>query len=209
VSRRLCALALVSALIAAGPASGAVIRRVLVISPSAEDARIALLREAINFWRDTFVDLGLPVPLVIGGILVKPASARALENFAWQISRLAGHLPDGAGPSPPPELLALDADVVVLLSEQPLMAFARPLPEPGRYLVAIARGRDSEQGSGTDRNVLAHELGHVLGLSHGSDSKTLMCEPCRSAARGEDATFRPLTDADRARLIELFGSKVP
>jgi hypothetical protein len=198
-------LALLSALATAAPTSAA--WRVQVVSFAAEDPRIAQVRDAIDFWRNTFAELGLPEPLVEGGVLVQPAGGRALENFAWQISRLAGRLPDDAsdGPSPPPELLALDGEVVVLLSGQPLLPFTRPLPEPGRYLVAIAGARELATHSGPDRNVVAHELGHALGLRHGNDPTALMCEPCPNADGGLDAPFRPLTAADRARLVELYG----
>jgi hypothetical protein len=201
------ALVITSAFGIATPAAAA--GRVLVLSPADEDARIVRVREAVAYWKDVFAELGLEPPFVDAGVAIYPAGARAIENFAWQISRLAGRLPDDAEKPPPPrELLAIDADVVVLLSTQPLLPFARPLGEPGRYLVAIPRALHSDD-SGADSNVIAHELGHVLGLRHGADPGALMCEPCLTTEKNDEKKFRPISTADRARLIELHGSSVP
>jgi hypothetical protein len=203
-------LAGLAALGAASPALPA--RRVLVVTRGADDARIEVVREAIAFWRDTFAELDLEPPLVEAGVVVAPPGVRALENFAWQTSRAAGRLPEGAsGPPVPPELAALDGDVVVLLSSQHLLPFARPLsPDSARYLVAIPAAREpappaaATAGAGVARNIVAHELGHSLGLRHGDDPTSLMCEPCSTAAAEGDRAFRPLTTADRARLVELY-----
>ena len=141
--------------------------------------------------------------------MVAPPGTRAIENFAWQISRAAGPLTvDAAGPPPPPELVALDGDVVVLLSSQPLLSFARPLgPATDRYLVAVAAARDPSQPAGYIRDVVAHELGHTLGLQHGDDPASLMGEPCPTHTPSGARAVRTLGAADRARLIELYGSR--
>ena len=54
--------------------------------------------------------------------------------------------------------------------------------------------------------VVAHELGHVLGLEHNAESHTLMCGPCQPLTAEPDETgFLPLTESDRTRLLELYG----
>lgn len=198
------ALLAVTVVAAAGAAPA---RRVLILSPSADDARVELVRESIAFWRDTFAELGLTSPLVEAGVVVALPQVRAIENFAWQISRAAGRLPPGTeGPPPPPELLVLRGDIVVLLSQNGLMPFAWPLPRSERFLVAISRTESPDRVDRGLRNVIAHELGHTVGLSHGDDPGSLMCEPCRTATRTQRTSFAPLTDDDRAHLLELYGS---
>ncbi|MBK7831714.1 MAG: matrixin family metalloprotease [Gemmatimonadetes bacterium] len=60
----------------------------------------------------------------------------------------------------------------------------------------------------TVRNVIAHELGHVLGLEHNGDATTLMCgrpASCRPVdfASG-NARFFPLTAEDERRLTRRW-----
>jgi hypothetical protein len=76
-------------------------------------------------------------------------------------------------------------------------------------LIALRRG-DAPPLSlpNVARNVAAHELGHVLGLSRKSDDKKLMCgrpAPCRPAKyRSNTTQFFPVTDDDRRDLIRRF-----
>ena len=107
------------------------------------------------------------------------------RNYAHQLSQLAGRLHSSdPGPAPPPALVGLDAEVVVLLSAQNLMPFAWPYGDDLRYFVAVPSGDERED---VTRNVIAHELGHVLGLKHIREPGVLMCQPCdTSSARSRD-----------------------
>ena len=201
---------LLVALAADAPAAGQGLeRRLVVVVPEAGDPRVAHTRAAVAFWNRTLADLGLDIRLREAALVVDSPDMRAIETFARFVSQRGGRIPRGRdGPQPPPALTALGGDVVVLLSRQPLMPFAWPLIGSPDHLVAIRTPRPRRAGDDTVlRNVIAHELGHTLGLRHNRGGASLMCGPCSSlAAEDSPGGWLPLTPRDRARLRALHGS---
>jgi Matrixin len=167
----------------------------IVILSAQDDFRIPAIRESVGFWNAEFAQLGSPFRL--GAMTHSLRSIAASDLLALKAGTLLPPLVNS--------MREANGDVIVVLSDDAgFDPFAWPWPALRKVLVAIPSLRKYPFSS-IARNVVAHELGHAVGLAHNDDATSLMCggtAQCHS--RFPNDGFAPLTSADKIKLLEMY-----
>jgi hypothetical protein len=182
-------------------------RSVVIFTSDGRDRRIDAVRQAVASWNRTLSNLSLKPAFLEPQVIVSPRVSRTLQTYATRISKDGWKpdreiSPDAPGLVPPSDVTTLSGDLIVLLSTQPILSFSWPIGGAARYFIAIRSDRIPPlEAPNAARNVIAHELGHTLGLVHNADPAMLMCGSCdMSGSKTANADGLPLTASDRARL---------
>lgn len=175
----------------------------ITISAQEGDPRIQLAEEAVNFWNKQLAAIGTAFRLGRVTRTTETLPSGFLSNLS------AAVLDRHSLPKFPESVRRMEGDLIIIMSDGDFVSFSTGFRPGGKVVVGI---RSDQQYPLTlpnvARNVIAHEMGHAIGLGHNNDPTKLMCgrpAPCRpDAFRSSEEIISPLTEEEKSFLLRIY-----
>jgi hypothetical protein len=174
---------------------------VLVVGADSQDD-LDNARAAVEYWNRQFEALGTSFRL-------GPVTRAERGVTSGEVMAMSADVVNRVRPAITESVRNMPGDLIVFFSGADFISFAARWPAENKALVGIkARTLYPLSLPNVPRNLIAHELGHAIGLGHNADPTKLMCGPparCRPdefSLRTE--RFFPLTDEEQAALRRLY-----
>jgi hypothetical protein len=170
---------------------------------TAHDNRVQLVRDAVEFWNRVFTELGAPFRL---GAVTHFAGVLPVDQLkSLREIAVSGH----GGAALTANIHQVPGDLIVTLSDGNFISFGLRWPGSEKALVGIKDfGFYPMTLHNVPRNVIAHELGHAIGLRHNSDPTMLMCgrpAPCRpDVFASPTERYFSLTEQEKTTLRSMY-----
>ena len=150
----------------------------ITLAAQAQDPRIPLALEAVAFWNRQFTEIGTPFRL---GAVTQTTETLPTDFLTRLRAAVLNHEPP---PDVPEHVKRMPGAIIIALSDGDFISFSGRLPSGARVVIGIRSDRLRPLSlPNVGRNVIAHELGHAIGLGHNDDPTTLMCGRPHAARR--------------------------
>ena len=176
----------------------------IVVLGQESDPRNQLVSDAVEFWNGQLTQIG-------SGFRLGPVrfANETISTSEIAILRQAVNEGERALVGPPSGFIQIDGDLIITLSDAAFNSFAMSFQKTDKRLIAISSfQRVPLRFTNVGRNVIAHEVGHGIGLGHNNDPSKLMCgrpASCRpDAFRSDIESFFPLMEEEKRVLLKLY-----
>lgn len=178
----------------------------ITVISEAKDPRREAVREAVAYWNRTFAELGTPFRLGEIEWVTDTVPDGDIEGLARQVRYY------NPWPAIPDSIEHYPGNLIIVLSNARFISFTALRGD--RAVIGIKDGTTPPLSlPNVVQNVIAHELGHAIGLDHNRDPQLLMCgrpAPCRpDAFEASSPRMFPLSGEERSQLLDLYPRNWP